>query len=229
MKYTDILGKMALIALAAVCLLAAPALSMPMGDNNCRHGNGGMPCMMNNLTPEEMENMTLGELKEMKQQACNESGNCMQMGEGQKRAGNGGECGAPGQMMGRDGQGGRMMGEQRNGMNGEEGRMMNRDGAGCDGPGMGGSGRMGSPLILLVGDLSVDELGSMTLDEIKDLAKTKMQELENMTLAQVKQLEESQMQTRENLTLAEIKEENRNMHQMERILSLAGALDEPQA
>jgi hypothetical protein len=229
MKYIDVIGKMALIALAAVCLLAAPALSMPMGDNNCRHGHGDMLCMTNNLTPEEMENMTLGELKEMRQQACNESGTCMQMCEGQSSVGNVGECGARGQMMGRDGQGGRMMGEQRNGMNGQEGRMMNRDGPGCDGPGMAGPGKMGSPLILLVGDLSVDELGSMTLNEIKDLANAKMQELENMTLAQVKQLEATQIQTRQNLTLAEIKEENRNMHQIERILRLSGSLDEPQA
>lgn len=229
MKYTDILGKMALIALAAVCLLAAPALSISMGDDNCRHGHGGMPCMMNNLTSEEMDNMTLGELKEMQMQACNESGTCMRMGEGQKRAGNGGECGAAGQMMGRDCQGGRMMGGQMNGMNGQEGRMMKGAGAGCDGHRMAGPRSAGSPMALLIGDLNVEDLGSMTLDEIKDLAKTKTQELENMTLAQVKQLEESRMQTRENLTLAEIKEENRNMHRMERILSLAGALDEPQA
>jgi hypothetical protein len=219
MKYTDISGKAALIALAAVCLLAAPALSMPMGDNGCRSGHGGMFDMKNNLTPEEMDNMTLGELKEMQRQSCNESGSCPQMGEGQNRARDGGNCGDHCQMMG----------GQMNGMDGQSGRMMGGKGAGCDGSGMQGPGNRGSPLILLMGELTMDDLRNMTLNEIKDLAQTKMQELDNMTLAQIKELETAQVQTKENLTLAELKEENRNMHQMERILSFAGAMNNPPA
>lgn len=234
MKYTDISGKAALIALAAVCLLAAPALSMPMGDNSCRSGHGCMFDMKNNLTPEEMDNMTLGELREMQRQSCNESGSCPQMDDGQNRARDGGNCGDHGQMMGgrmngKDGQAGQMMGGRMNGMDGQAGRMMGGDGAGCDGSRMAGPGNRGSPLILLMGDLTMDDLSNMTLNEIKDLAQTKMQELDNMTLAQIKELETAQVQTKENLTLAEVKEENRNMHQMERILSFAGAMNNPPA
>lgn len=84
-------------------------------------------------------------------------------------------------------------------------------------------------MILLMGDLTMDDLSNMTLNEIKDLAQTKMQELDNMTLAQIKELETAQVQTTENLTLAEVKEENRDMHQMERILSFAGAMNNPPA
>src|SRR5512137_1894755 len=118
MKYTDISGKAALIALAAVCLLAAPALSMPMGDNCCRSGHGGMFDMKNNLTPEEMDNMTLGELKEMQRQSWNESGSCPAMGEGQNCTREGGNGEAPCQ---RNGQ---MMGGQMNGMDDQHGQMM---------------------------------------------------------------------------------------------------------
>ena len=85
MKKTRISGKVALIALAAVCLLAVPALSMPMGDGSCRAGHGAMFDLKNNLTLEEMDNMTLGELREMKMEAMNQSqfcpagdGNCSQ-------------------------------------------------------------------------------------------------------------------------------------------------------
>jgi hypothetical protein len=152
---------MALIALAAVCLLAAPALSMPMGDGSGRLGHGAMFELKNNLTPEELDNMTLGELKEMQRESMNQSQcaggnkNCSQdcrgpearmMGKdgqnGQMMKGDGSNC----QMMGRDGQNGQMMkGDGSNcqmmGRDGQNGQMMRGDGS--NGQMMGRDGRNG--------------------------------------------------------------------------------------
>src|SRR5512136_1563434 len=88
MKLVKISGKIALIALAAVCLLAAPALCMPMDDGPGRQGGCGMFAPLNNLTVEEMGNMTLGELKEMHRQAMNNTTACMK-GKGMGEMGRG--------------------------------------------------------------------------------------------------------------------------------------------
>jgi hypothetical protein len=83
MKFMKMSGKIALIALAAVCLFAAPALSMPMDNGSGRLGHGGMFAPMNNLTAEEMGNMTLGEMKEMQRQAWNNTTACQAKEPGQ--------------------------------------------------------------------------------------------------------------------------------------------------
>jgi len=64
MKQTMISGKMALIALARVCLSGSSGSGLLWGDGSCRPGHGAMFDLKNNLTPEELDNMTLGELKE---------------------------------------------------------------------------------------------------------------------------------------------------------------------
>ena len=233
MKKTRISGKVALIALAAVCLLAVPALSMPLGDGSGRAEHGAMFDLKNNLTPEELDNMTLGELREMKMEAMNQSQfcqagdrNCSQYCRGTK--GQMGGNGPNGQMMGGNGPKGQMDG------NGPNGQMMGRDSfqsGRCQGVGSDdGMGRMrGNPAALLMDDMDLEDLSNMTVAQVRDLIQTKMQELDNMTLSQIKQLELERMQKREKMTLSELREENGKRQEMAGILGLAAVRPEPVA
>jgi len=247
MKKTRISGRMALIALATVCLLASPALSMPMGDGSCRAGHGAMFDLKNNLTPEEMDNLTLGELREMKMEYMNQSQfcpagdqNCSQNckgpnGQMMRRNGPNDQMtngnGSCGKMMRGNGPNGQMMGG-----NGPCGRMMGRDGtqsgrcqAACSDDGMGRNMFRGNQAFLLMDDLNIEDLSNMTVAQVRDLIQTKNQELDNMTLAQIKQLNLEKMQKMENMTLSELKEENRKRQEMAGILGLAAVRPEPAA
>ncbi|MFZ3148354.1 MAG: hypothetical protein WA137_04875 [Methanothrix sp.] len=199
MKFTEISGKIALIALAAVCLLAVPALSMPMDNGPGRQGHDGMFAPMNNLTAEEMGNMTLGELKEMQHQAWNNTTAC--------------QAKEPGRNQMRDG--------PKDGMSGHMGGAMCGQDDKCGGRDIATQGMRGaSPIMLLVDDLTVDDLGNMTVNQIKDLSEKKMQEMENMTLNQIKQLQDKKAAQRDNQTLNQLKEENKNMRQIAEILEV---------
>ena len=237
MKKTRISGRMALIAIATVCLLAAPALSMPMGDGSCRAGHGAMFDLKNNLTPEEMDNLTLGELREMKMEAMNQSQFCPAGDQNCSR-----NCKGPNdRMMGGNGPNGKMMdGNGPNGKmvggNGPCGQMMGRDGSqsgrcqgACSDDGMGRNMFRGNQAFLLMDDLNIEDLSNMTVAQIRDLIQTKNQALDNMTLAQIKQLNLEKMQKRENMTLSELKEENRKRQEMAGILGLAAVRPEPAA
>ena len=213
-----------LVAVAALCMLAAPAFSMPSdkGALGFRH-EGNCP-MMNNLTEEEMGNMTLGELKEMQKQYFNNSAAC-------PAADAGGNC-SRGFIKAND-----SMMPMKGIHMGERMQMGERDGR-MDGPGpMGefsgrhdnkgrGSGReadgmMGhAPLLLLADDLTVEMLNNMTLNEIRELQEDKMQEMENMTLNQIKELKDQKMQERNNMTLNELREEHKNMRLISQILQV---------
>jgi hypothetical protein len=92
---------------------------------------------------------------------------------------------------------------------------------GCDKASMGMRGA--SPIMLLIDDLTVDDLGNMTVNQIKDLSEKKMQELDNMTLAEVKLLQDKKVQERDNMTLNQLKEENKNMRQIAEILEGLGS------
>ena len=248
-----ILGNLAMVALAAACLLAAPALSAPCGDGSRHFGQGAMFDLKNNLTPEEMDNMTLGELKEMRTESMNQSqfcpagdGNCSQScrgANGQMMGGNG-----PDGKMGRNGPDGMMSGNGPNGMMGgngpncqmggneADGQMMGRDGdqpGRCQGAGpddgMGRNMFRGNPAALLMEDMDVEDLSNMTVSQVRDLIQTKMQELDNMTLSQIKQLKLERMQKMENMTLSEMKEENGKRQEMAGILGLAAVRPEPVA
>jgi len=233
MKFTEISGKIALIALASVCLLAVPALCMPMDNGPGRQGHDGMFAPMNNLTAEELANMTLGELKEMRHQAWNnttacsakEAGrNCSQWGRNANES-----LGMNGKGMGEMG-----MGKDDNQMKMRDGPMdgiskrmggamcgQNDKSGGCDKAPQGMRGA--SPIMLLIDDLTVDDLGNMTVNQIKDLSEKKMQEMENMTLNQIKQLQDKKAAQRDNLTLNQLKEENKNMREMAKILEGLGS------
>jgi hypothetical protein len=231
MKFMEMSGKIALVALAAVCLFAAPAMSMPMDNGSGRLGHGGMFAPMNNLTAEEMDNMTLGELKEMQQQAWNNTTDCRSKEPGQNCSQWGKNANASLGMKGK-GMGEMGMGDNKkrdgpmNGpMDGKPGRIgafpgkdENSGRSDRDPQGMRGA----SPILLLVDDLTVEDLGNMTVNQIKDLSEKKMQELDNMTLNEVKQLQEKKVQERDNMTLSQLKEENKNMRQMAKIFGWAG-------
>ena len=230
MKLTEISGKIALIALAAVCLSAAPALCMPMDNGPGRQGHDGIFAPMNNLTAEEMGNMTLGELKEMQHQAWNNTTACQ--GEPGRNcsqwARNANESlGMKGKGMGEMGMGMGMGDNQmrdgpKDGMSGRMGGAM----CGQDDRGRHDKASMGmrgsSPIMLLVDDLTVDDLGNMTINQIKDLSEKKMQEMENMTLNEVKQLQDKKAAEKDNMTLNQLKEENKNMRQIAEILNVLG-------
>jgi len=231
MKFAEISGKIALIALAAVCLLAAPALSMPMDKAPCQQGHDGMFAPMNNLTAEELANMTLGELKELRHQAWNnttacpakEPGrDCSQWGRNANES-----LGMKAKGMGEMGMGmgdNRKRDGQKDGMSERMGGAMCGQGdkcGGCDKASMGMRGA--SPFMLLIDDLTVEDLGNMTVNQIKDLSEKKMQEMENMTLNQIKQLQDKKAAEKDNLTLNQLKEENQNMREMAKILQVLGS------
>jgi hypothetical protein len=246
MKLTKISGKLALIALAAACLLAAPALSMPMGDGTCRQGHGAMFDLKNNLTAEEMDNMTLGELKELQKESMNQTHFCPAGGKNctQDGKGSGDRMGRDGlgcQMMGRNEQDDKMMGQDGSGCQmmgrcGQGGEMMERDGSpsgrfqgACSEDGAGRNMFRGHPAALLMGDLNAEDLNNMTVSQVRDLIQTKMQELDNMTLSQIKQLNLENTQKMENMTLTELKEEKKNRQEVAGILSLAAFRPQPEA
>lgn len=193
MKLIGMKLKIALIAMAAVCLLVAPAFSVPSDKGAFKGMQDGKLCMMGNVTPEQMGNMTLGELQEMRQQAWNNSTVCP---------------------AGKAGQNGSQMGEH---MMGRDGRM--RDDAGKNGAnrfqdsGESRHGPMGNgfSLLMQMDNLTVDELNNMTINQIKELQQKKMQELGNMTLNQINELRQKQMQAQNNMTLNELRTKQGNM------------------
>jgi hypothetical protein len=182
------------ITLAVVCLLAVPALSMPNsggkadrtgGMNNCEmdqpqmgRGCGGAFLLMGDLTEEEMQSMTLAELKELREQKMNELQNMtaeeIEALREEKRA------------------------EMEN-MTIAELREQRQDR--FDRPFIGGGA------CLLVTDLTSEELEGMTLAEIEALKQEKIDELNNMTLAEIEALNEEKKAEMENMTLAELKEQ----------------------
>ena len=211
MKFTEMSGKIALIALAAVCLLAVPALSMPMDNSPGRQGHGGMFAPMNNLTAEEMGNMTLGELKEMQRQAWNNTTACLAKEPGQNRSLCGSNANAS---LGMKGKGMGKMGMDE--MHGQDGNSKR-----CDKAPQGMA--RATPIWLLMNDLTAEDLGNMTLNQIKALSEKKLQELDNMTLNQIKQLQDKKVQERDNMTQNQLKEENKNMQQMAQIFGWTGS------
>lgn len=80
MKSIEISRRMALTIIAATCLLISGALSMPMDRGMGMHGQGKMIFALNNVTAEELGNMTLGEIREREKiaQNCSPEGqNCI--------------------------------------------------------------------------------------------------------------------------------------------------------
>ena len=190
MKLIGMKSKIALISMAVVCLLMAPAFSAPWGNGAARDNQNGKVCSMANITPEQMGNMTLGELREMRLQAWGNSTNCTAGKAGQNWSQMGNHTAAYGKMRGYAG---------KNEAYGAE----DFGGSGSYGPNYGPNAH-GFMLPMRMDNLTAEELNNMTLNQIKDLQQKKMQELGNMTLNQIREMNQKEMQAQNNMTLNEL-------------------------
>jgi hypothetical protein len=179
-------SKIVLIALAVVCILVAPALSMPQDKGMAKQG--GCRLAANNLTEAQMNNMTLGELEKLRQPECANPGmnGSSEFGSNQSRNGP------------RD-----------------HAEMHQGDDAAM---GFGGQRSGESPLFLLMDDVTADQLGNMTLNEIKALKQKKMTELDNMTIGQIKALEQKKLQELNNMTVGEFSRMENEQREISRII-----------
>ncbi len=188
--------RIALMALAIVCVMMTPAFSapddkMPANKSSMDIRHEGCPF----LAGEELNNMTFGQLQEMRQQARQNKTFGQANGWGRDR-----------------GEGGCMGGKaDRNG----EFHGFDHDGAMA----------WGMPqrilVLLLMNDQSVDKLNNMTAEQIEVLRQTKMDELNNMTANQIQELQQKRMQEQDNMTLKELKEESRKIRQISEIMDWA--------
>ena len=196
MRSVEISRRMALVTIAAASLLICGALSMPMERGMGMHGQGKMFFALNNVTAEELGNMTLGEIKEMEKIAQNSS---------------------------RDGQSCIAGPEQRTPfvgqMNAGFGRNMAAGSCLLAGPSCFGFLGGGSNALLLMDDVTLEELGEMSLNQILDLNEKKMQELDNMTLNEIRNLWQKKVEAQNNMTLNELIDESREMQAKESIIN----------
>ncbi len=179
-------SKIVFIALAVVCILVAPALSMPQDKGMAKQG--GCRLAANNLTEAQMNNMTLGELEKLRQPECAHPGM-----NGSCEFGNN---------------------QSQNGPRDHAGMRCGDDAA----MGFGGQRFGESPLFLLMDGVTADQLGNMTLNEIKALKQKKMAELENMTIGQIKALEQKKLQERNNMTAGEFGRMENEQREVSRII-----------
>ena len=204
MKLIGMKFKITLIAMAVVCLLMAPAFSVPSDNGAAKDKQDGKVCSMANITPEQMGNMTLGELNEMRQQAWGNSTACTAGIAGQNCSQMGNHAMAYGEMRGDAGKN-------------EANNFRNFDGSRSYGPNH-GPDAYGFQLLLRMDNLTVDKLNNMTLNQIKDLQQKKMQELGNMTLNQIRELNQKEMQAQNNMTLNELRAKGGNLPGMGRFM-----------
>jgi phosphoribosylformylglycinamidine (FGAM) synthase PurS component len=217
-----IVHKTIILALAAICLLSAlavPALSNPWGKGAAGIHHGGWLMLADDVTEEDLNNMTLAEIKDLKQQKMQELQNMtpaeiqdlrerkwqelenMTLSEirdvRQNRAQRGQNVV------------GRGMAGYFGGFGPAAGLEICYGQAGCKMSGF--AGPHGGMWMLLVDDATRDNLQNMTLSEIDDLRQQKMQEFESMTLAEIRDLKEQKMQDLQNTTLSELKEQRPRM------------------
>jgi hypothetical protein len=222
-----------LITLAVACLLAVPAFSMPWTNGA---GNGGRFDQLN-LTEEEMNNMTLAELRELRQesnmdQCPMKDGQMNQcpMDKGPMGWGHGGAFLLMDDLTEEEMQSMTLaelnelrqqkMDEFRN-MTTEEiealreekrAEMENMTIAELKEQKHEKQGKFDRPFIgggacLLVTDLTAEDLEGMTLAEIEALKQEKIDELNNMTIAEIEALKEEKRAEMDNMTIAELKEQ----------------------
>ena len=189
-----------LMTLAVVCLLAVPAMSAPhWGGKGDRSGImsygpmdrgmdrsymvvgfwGGFP-LGEDLTAEEMENLTLAELRDMREEKRAEMEN-MTLAE----------------LRG-------MREEKKAEMEDKtmrELRETRRERSDGD------RAFLGLNICLLLTDLTAEDLEGMTEEEIEALREEKIAELDKMTLAEIEALKEEKRAEMEDMTLAELREQ----------------------
>ncbi len=204
MKLIGMKFKITLIAMAVVCLLMAPAFSVPSDRAAAKDKQDGKLYSMENITPEQMGNMTLGEIREMRQQAWGNSTGCTAGKAGQNCSQMGNHTMAYGKMRGNAGK------NSANNFRDFDGSRSFRPNNGPD--------VHGFQLLMRMDNLTVDKLNNMTLNQIKDLQQKKMQELGNMTLNQIRELNQKEMQSQNNMTLNELRAKEGNMPGMGRFM-----------
>ena len=204
MKLIGMKFKITLIAMAVVCLLMAPAFSVPSDRAAAKDKQDGKLYSMENITLEQMGNMTLGEIREMRQQAWGNSTACTAGKAGQNCSKMGNHTMAYGKMGGNAGK------NSANNFRDVDGSRSFRPNYGPD--------VHGFQLLMRMDNLTVDKLNNMTLNQIKDLQQKKMQELGNMTLNQIRELNQKEMQSQNNMTLNELRAKEGNMPGMGRFM-----------
>ena len=245
MKSTKIHSKVAVALLVFVGLCSIPALSWQEDDNPGGIFQWPMFCMKNNITGDELDNMTLGELKEIKKQARNDTADadafaCPLRGMNRNDR-NGREMSRSWKMNGLHPMGTQVRGgwdslpclKEHSCGYGPMGEPCCRGANECNGSEICCApqqdrerSRCGIALeiisevspVLLMDDLTADDLQNMTLKEIRSLAQEKTQELDNMTLSEVRQIVKTRLSDRDNMTLFDLKKDTRNMRQMSRII-----------
>lgn len=202
----------ALMALAAFGLLVLPALALPLERGYADAPHYGMHFMLDNLTKEQLNNMTLAEIKELKQAQMEKLDNMTLAQIKELRAQkNDTKCQANETMCkAHMGQKAMRYGHDQMGGRQDFGRGMDNEG-------------MMPPMMefgpfLMMENLTQEELNNMTLAEIRELRQKNMQTLESMTLAQIKELKQQKMQERmdklNNTTLGELMKQGSGYHEM---------------
>jgi hypothetical protein len=187
-----------IVMLAAIGLLMAPALGAQGEKGGCKAHNGAM-WMMNNLTEQELNNMTLGEFRALKQKEMQDLNYTKPVNERieafneSKVVQNKGGC--------------RVRGEEnaKVGCNGQRRQDFSHDRVDMGGHGL---------VFLLMDNITAETINNMTINQIHQLQQEKIQELNNMTLAQIMDLKKKRMQDRENTTLGELKRQNEEMREI---------------
>lgn len=187
MKLNELNWRMALIALAASCLLISGALSMPMDRGMGMHARGMMISAPLNVTSEELGNMTLGEIKELEKSALNSS-----LEEKMPFCGR---------------------------MNARGGEWMDFRGASPAGSCGFGIYGYGFTPVSLMDDITSEELGEMSLNQILDLYDQKTDELENMTLNEIRDQWKTKVEAQNNMTINELVDEAKDMQAKEGIIN----------
>ena len=187
MKLNELNWRMALIALAASCLLISGALSMPMDRGMGMHARWMMVHAPLNVTSEELGNMTLGEIKELEKSALNSS-----LEEEMPFCGR---------------------------MNARGGEWM--DFRGASPAGFCGFGILGCGFtpVSLMDDVTSEELGEMSLNQILDLYDQKTDELESMTLNEIRDQWKTKVEAQNNMTINELVDEAKDMQAKEGIIN----------
>jgi len=198
-----------LMTIALTLALAVPALSLP--HDGCLAGTKGNMFLLSDLTEEELNNMTLAEIRELQQQKLAEIDN-MTLAElkanrdtiRQERV---------------DDRENMTLAEIKEqwkeapyGRGTAEGKTFTKQARGYEGgDGLYGQNMwmgLGGPIILFA-DLAPEDMDNMTLAEIRELQQQKMAEMDNMTLAELKadrdMIRQERIDDRGNMTLAEIK------------------------
>lgn len=187
MKLNELNWRMALIALAASCLLISGALSMPMDRGMGMHARGMMISAPLNVTSEELGNMTLGEIKELEKSALNSS-----LEEKMPFCGR---------------------------MNARGGEWMDFRGASPAGSCGFGIYGYGFTPVSLMDDITSEELGEMSLNQILDLYDQKTDELESMTLNEIRDQWKTKVEAQNNMTINELVDEAKDMQAKEGIIN----------